>query len=274
MPELPEVETIVRSLRPMITGKRVESVEVGYTPIIGYPDVETFAAELIGREVEQVRRRGKYIVIEVTGGDLLVTHLRMSGRLIFTSSEIEKDKHTHVVINFEDGTQLRFVEIRKFGRMFLIPASDPEKAGGFATLGPEPLEMSLEEFKAQIAGKKTKIKPLILNQEIVAGIGNIYADEALFLSKLHPERLADTLSEEDKETLYHAIQQVLTTGIQNRGTSKRDYVDGFGMAGENQNHLKVYGREKEKCYLCGTEILRIQVGGRSSHFCPNCQPLR
>ena len=274
MPELPEVETIVRSLRPMITGQRIESVEVTYTPLVGYPDAETFALELIGREVLAVRRRGKYIVIEVTGGDLLVTHLRMSGRLIFTERETPMDKHTHIVINFASGMQLRFVEIRKFGRMFLIPANEPEKAGGFATLGPEPLEVSLEDFKAQIAGKKTKIKAVILNQETVAGIGNIYADEALFLSKLHPERFADTLSEEDKERLYRAIQEVLSTGIKNRGTSKRDYVDGFGEKGENQNHLKVYGREKEKCYLCGTEILRIQVGGRSSHYCPVCQPAK
>lgn len=271
MPELPEVETIVRSLRPMITGKTITAVEIGYTPIIGYPDAETFAAELVGRTIHAVQRRGKYIIMEVTGDELLITHLRMSGRLMYTPKEAEVVKHTHVIITFDDDHQLRFVETRKFGRMFLIPKGDLAQAGGFATLGPEPLETTAEEFKARIAGKTTKIKPLILNQEILAGIGNIYADEALFMSQIHPERSADTLQDEEKDALFTAIQAVLQKGIENRGTSKRDYVDGFGQVGGNQNHLQVYGREGEKCYLCGTAILRIQVGGRSSHVCPHCQ---
>lgn len=273
MPELPEVETIVRSLRPKLEGKMIAGVEIGYSPIIGYPDAETFAAELIGRTIQVVKRRGKYIVMEVTGEELLITHLRMSGRLIYTEADHEVEKHTHVIITLDDGHQLRFVEVRKFGRMFLLAKNDLRQAGGFAALGPEPLELSFAAFQNQIAEKTTKIKPLILNQEILAGIGNIYADEALFLSKLHPERQAHTLSTEDQEQLYHAIQHVLRQGIENRGTSKRDYVDGFGEVGGNQNHLQVYGREGEKCNLCGTVIVRIQVGGRSSHVCLNCQPL-
>ncbi|MCK4259291.1 MAG: bifunctional DNA-formamidopyrimidine glycosylase/DNA-(apurinic or apyrimidinic site) lyase [Halanaerobiales bacterium] len=271
MPELPEVETIVRSLRPMITGKEIVDVEIGYSPIIGYPDAETFAAELLGRKIESVRRRGKYIVLEVTGDDLLLTHLRMSGRLIYVSKDVEVEKHTHVIISFNDNHQLRFVEVRKFGRMFLISKDNPEKAGGFATLGPEPLEITLEDFILRLEGKKGKIKPLILKQEFLAGIGNIYADEALFLSKIHPERIVDTLTHEEKVLLFQAIQEVLTIGINNRGTSKRDYVDAFGKKGSNQNQLKVYGREGEKCKVCGSEIKRIKVGGRSSHYCPKCQ---
>lgn len=271
MPELPEVETIVRSLRPMLTGKTISAVEIGYTPIIGCPDAETFAAELVGRTIDTVQRRGKYIVMEVTGDELLITHLRMSGRLIYTAKETPVEKHTHVIITFADDHQLRFVEVRKFGRMFLIPKGDPAKAGGFAALGPEPLETTAEVFRRAVSGKRSKIKPLILNQEVLAGIGNIYADEALFHSRLHPEREADTLRDEELDALFAAIQYVLRKGIENRGTSKRDYVDGLGQLGGNQNHLQVYGREGEKCYLCGTAILRIQVGGRSSHLCPHCQ---
>ncbi|AZR73722.1 DNA-formamidopyrimidine glycosylase [Anoxybacter fermentans] len=272
MPELPEVETIVRSLRPMITGKKVVGVDVRYAPIIGYPAAETFANKLVGKKIEEIRRRGKYIVMEVTGGELLITHLKMSGRLIYVPQETKVEKHTHVIISLNDNHELRFIEVRKFGRMFLIPENQLEKAGGFATLGPEPLKMTMDEFKAGLKNRKGKIKSLLLNQEFIAGVGNIYADEALFLSKIHPERTVDTLSEEEKELLFSAIQQVLNIGIENRGTTKRDYVDAFGQAGKNQNYLKVYGREGEKCYTCGTEILRIKVGGRSSHYCPNCQP--
>ncbi len=271
MPELPEVETIVRSLRPLLTGREIVDVKVTYDPIIGYPDKETFAAELPGRQIETVGRRGKYIVIYLVGNELLVTHLRMSGKLIYIENAAEIDKHTHVVISLDNGYQLRFVEIRKFGRMYLIPKTAPQKAGGFANLGPEPLEMSEEEFLQAMEKKKTRIKPLILKQEFIAGIGNIYADEALFLSKIHPERTADTLNLEDKKLLFKAIQQVLLQGIENRGTTRRDYVDSFGESGNNQNYLNVYGLEGEPCKNCGTPILRIQVGGRSSHYCPNCQ---
>lgn len=272
MPELPEVETIVRSLRPMIVDRVVKKVKVNYPPIIGYPDMETFVQELIGRKIEAIKRRGKYIVVELTGFDLLLTHLRMSGKLVYTAKTTKQEKHTHVVIDFENDHQLRFIEIRKFGRMYLIPETEPEKAGGYATLGPEPLEMQESEFIERLSTKTTRIKPLILDQKFIAGIGNIYVDEALFLSKIHPEQAADTLSHSKKKDLFAAIQKVLKIGIENRGTSKRDYVDGFGETGENQKYLKVYGRAGEKCYLCGSEILRIKVGGRSSHICPNCQP--
>lgn len=271
MPELPEVETIVRSLRPMLEGKEIQKVEIGYSPIIEYPDAETFAAELIGRKIEKVDRRGKYIVIDVTGDELLITHLRMSGRLVYLHKDAEVEKHTHVIISLDDDHQLRFIEVRKFGRMFLIPKDELAKAKGFATLGPEPLEMTFEEFNQRLIGRRTKIKPLVLNQEFIAGVGNIYVDEALFLSQIHPEQTADTLSLEKKQKLFQAIQDVLRKGIKNRGTSKRDYVDGFGQVGGNQEYLKVYGREGENCYICGSEIIRIKVGGRSSHLCPECQ---
>lgn len=274
MPELPEVETIVRSLRPMLTGKKIIDVEVGYAPIIGYPEAEPeeFAAELEGREIEEVRRRGKYIVIEVSGDELLITHLRMSGQLIYTEKDKEIDKHTHVIISLDDGHQLRFIEVRKFGRMFLIPEDEPEKAKGFATLGPEPLEMTIEEFKEALEGRSGMIKPLLLNQKFIAGIGNIYVDEALFISGIHPIRKANTLTDREEELLFAAIRQVLLKGIKNRGTTKSDYVDAFGNAGENQNSLQVYGREGENCTKCGQELVKMKVGGRGTHYCPNCQP--
>lgn len=272
MPELPEVETIVRSLRPMITGKEIVDVTINYPPIIGYPDSESFQLELIGRKIEQVSRRGKYIVMEVTGDELLVTHLRMSGKLFYVENDVPIKKHTHVIITFLDQSQLRFVEVRKFGRMFLLSKSNLVQAGGYVTLGPEPLEMTEENFLAKLENKRTKIKPLLLKQEFIAGIGNIYADEALFLSKLHPERTADTLTLPEKRRLFKSIREVLLRGIENRGTTKRDYVDSFGETGQNQNYLNVYGREGEECKVCGTFVLRIKVGGRSSHHCPHCQP--
>lgn len=272
MPELPEVETIVRSLRPIITGKEIVEVMINYPPIIGYPDSESFRLELIGRKIEQVSRRGKYIVMEVTGGELLVTHLRMSGKLFYVLKDVPVKKHTHVVITFSDESQLRFVEVRKFGRMFLISENNLAQAGGYVTLGPEPLEMTEENFLEKLENKRTKIKPLLLKQEFIAGIGNIYADEALFLSKLHPERTADTLTLLEKRRLFKSIREVLLRGIENRGTTKRDYVDSFGETGQNQNYLNVYGREGEECKICGTFILRSKVGGRSSHHCPHCQP--
>lgn len=271
MPELPEVETIVRSLAPRITDKEIRDVEISYPPIIGYPDSETFRAELVGRKIQQVKRRGKYIVIQVTGGELLITHLRMSGKLFYTQKDLSVDKHTHVIITFTDDSQLRFVEVRKFGRMFLLSQDDLTKAGGFVTLGPEPLELTEEIFLKKMEDQRTKIKPLILKQEFIAGIGNIYADEALFLSRIHPERGADTLTLDEKKQLFTSIQEVLLRGIENRGTTRRDYVDSLGETGQNQNYLNVYGREGEACKICGSFILRIKVGGRSSHHCPHCQ---
>lgn len=273
MPELPEVETIRRSLQDKIKGKTLTGVEVFLDKMVKSFDVESLDAKLNGRKITRLDRRGKYLIIHLSGGLAMVIHLRMTGQLLYCSPEQETPKHTHVVFHFNDERELRFVDQRQFGKVQLVPVKELNTVSGLKTLGVEPLsdDFTREYIKRELKNKRTKIKSLLLDQTFIAGIGNIYADEALYRSMIHPERVASALNTRETARLFLAIKEVLIEGIDNRGTSIKDYIDGDGVQGTNQGNLRVYGRNGEPCDKCGKIIEKISVGGRSSHFCPKCQ---
>ena len=275
MPELPEVETIRRSLEEKIKGKTLVGVEVFLEKMFKGTASEDPEAGINGRKINSIERRGKYLIIHLTGGMAMVIHLRMTGQLMYCTPEQEKAKHTHVIFQLNDKCELRFADQRQFGKVQLIPEKELDTISGLKTLGVEPLstKFTREWFKKGLRNRRTKVKPLLLDQTFVAGIGNIYADEALFRAKVNPERVAATLSHREVSNLFIAIRDVLEEGIDNKGTSIKDYVDGEGHQGNNQNNLKVYGRNGEPCIKCGKPVEKKVIGGRSSHFCPKCQKL-
>lgn len=274
MPELPEVETVARSLRQPLTGRTFVGATVRWAPILALPKGqdagEEFQRRLTGRHVASVGRRGKYVVIALDEGYLLI-HLKMSGRLQVVPCHQPTDKHIQALFDLDDGQQLRFRDVRKFGRIYLVDR--PERVT--AMLGPEPLDADLDlaEFRRLLARRSGRLKSLLLNQSFLAGLGNIYADESLFRARLHPLRRAASLTGEEQERLYHAFRTILEEAIADQGTTLSDggYVDAEGQAGRHQERLAVYRREGEPCPQCQTPIARMIVGGRSSHFCPCCQ---
>lgn len=275
MPELPEVETVRRSLEEKLKGKTFIDVEVFLEKMFKGVAPEQAAEHLKGKRINGIDRRGKYLIINLTGGAALVIHLRMTGQLLYCPPEQERAKHTHIIFHLNNNCQLRFADQRQFGKIHLVSARELENLAGLKDLGVEPLSdgFTRELFKKELKKRRTKIKPLLLDQTFVAGIGNIYADEALFRAMLNPERVASSLNQREASRLYLAIKEVLVEGIENKGTSIKDYVDGNGNQGGNQFNLRVYGREGEPCVKCGRIIERKVIGGRSSHFCPKCQKL-
>ncbi|MGM0602926.1 MAG: bifunctional DNA-formamidopyrimidine glycosylase/DNA-(apurinic or apyrimidinic site) lyase [Bacillota bacterium] len=273
MPELPEVETVVKGLRPLIKDRRITAVTISEKKIIAYPEVDKFKKEVTNRKIEDISRRGKYIVIHLENDRELIIHLRMTGKLLVKECEKFRDKHTHVIFHLNDEQELRFNNIRKFGRIYLINADQPEKAGGYAELGPEPLsdDLSLNGFKDMFKNRRGVIKSLLMNQKFIAGIGNIYADEILFRSGLDPERKADTLTESEIEKIYSNMREILKKGIIYGGTTFSDYVNAFGEKGSFQEELQIYQKEGEECRRCGSIIEKKRVGGRGTYFCPGCQ---
>ena len=273
MPELPEVETVRRSLEPLVQGHSISEAEVYYGKIIKYPSVQAFLQQLKAQKIKGIRRRGKYLIFELSHEQLLIFHLRMTGRITAVKRETEVAKHTHLVIRLSNGLDLRFADIRKFGTVYLLNCGEECKVNGLFTLGPEPLgeEFSLSYLKEQIKGKKTAIKSFLLNQTKIAGIGNIYADEILFAARLNPGRKLDTLNDNEIEALHLAVRKKLLEGIKYRGTSFKDYVDGLGEKGEYQKRLQVYGRAGERCSRCGAALEKKVVAGRGTVYCPHCQ---
>jgi len=269
MPELPEVETVVRDLCPCLVGRTFADVQVRWAGTIRNPTPEAFAAQLAGRRILDLARRGKYIIMTLSEGWYLLLHLRMSGQLFLGEPVPERQRHVRLVFYFDDGSCLYFVDQRKFGRVYLT--RDPAEVIG--KLGPEPLgeDFSLQAFTDMIRRRKGLIKPLLLNQFLIAGIGNIYADEALFAAGIHPCRRAHTLTAEETGRLYDAVRQVLQQGIANHGTTLDSFSDAHGRAGSNQQSLTVFRRTDKACPCCGAPIERIVVGGRGTHYCARCQ---
>jgi formamidopyrimidine-DNA glycosylase len=270
MPELPEVETVARSLGPHLTGAVLTGAEVSWPRMVGCPDAAVLSAMLAGRRVQGVGRRGKYVVLSLDRGYLLF-HLKMSGRLKVTDATEPAGPHLRAVFPLADGRQLRFEDARKFGRIYLVEQLERVTA----PLGPEPLsdELSPEEFQRLLARRSGRVKSLLLNQEFLAGLGNIYADEVLFAARLHPLRLARSLTPEEQQRLYQAIRTVLARAVASGGTTLRDrsFLNPEGHAGAFQEEVAVYGRAGDPCPRCGEPIERIVIGGRSAHFCPHCQ---
>lgn len=266
MPELPEVETIVRSLRrEALPGRTITQVTVGWPPMIQRSPLNVLT-ELPGRSIQQVDRRGKYIVFPLSRGVTLLLHLKMSGRVYICPSDAPPDPYTRVTFALDDGREMRFRDPRKFGRVYLTP----DVALVLGHLGPEPLAegFTAEAFLERIKGRRGMIKPLLMNQSFLAGIGNIYADEALFHARIHPRRRAETLSAEEKHALYDAIRRVLMRSIERQGAT---LADGMYHGGSFQNDFCVYSRAGQSCPVCGHAIERIKIGQRSSYFCPICQ---
>lgn len=271
MPELPEVETIANGLRqgregePSLPGKRIESARVLWARTIAEPSAEEFELRIAGQVIESIGRRAKYLRFQLSQDHLLV-HLRMSGDLLVESDSVPLAPHHRLVLNLDGGYRLAFNDTRKFGRVWLT--RQPEQVLG--KLGPEPLDLALDAagFHRRLHASRRQLKPLLLDQGFIAGLGNIYADESLFLSKLHPLKLSNTLTLEQAALLLENIRNVLQEGIHRHGAS----IDWVYRGGDFQNYFRVYQRTGKACPRCGTEVARITVGQRGTHFCPSCQP--
>lgn len=272
MPEMPEVEQVKRTLAPHIEGKKILAVDVMLGRLIKYPSPEEFVAGLVGKTIKHVGRKGKYLVLETAPGQQLIVHLRMTGALIAQKSDAPAPPYAKIKFTLSEGVTMWFTDIRTFGTLYLVTNNDTY-IEGYATLGPEPLSAGFNvEYLAPLAKKSRKaIKTFILDQHVIAGLGNIYADECLALAGILPMRVASSLSNEEIEKLCEAINSVIAQGIKNRGTTFRDYKDGEGNKGENQNHLLVYSRAGKPCKKCGRTLVQTKIGGRGSVYCENCQ---
>lgn len=271
MPEMPEVEVIVGGLRRQVVGETIRHVRVRWPRSIDRPDAEAFATRLRGRTVREVRRRGKFVIMGLSQGCLLI-HLRMTGQLLVcggADETLEEDKHVHVIISFASGRILYFRDIRKFGRFYLVDEAD-EIVGD---LGPEPLakEFTVGTLIRLFKGRRAQIKSLLLDQHVLAGLGNIYTDESLWKARLHPCRPVNDLDVEEMERLHSSIRQVLRAAVKDRGTTLENYRDADGKRGRHQERLAVYGREGEACPRCGQAVERDKVAGRGTYYCPACQ---
>ncbi|MGB6894962.1 MAG: bifunctional DNA-formamidopyrimidine glycosylase/DNA-(apurinic or apyrimidinic site) lyase [Dehalococcoidia bacterium] len=276
MPELPEVETLRRDLRERVLGRTF--VEVWVSPeaarLVQGQSPEEFRQALVGRRIEDIGRRGKYLDFNLSDGQHLVVHRRMSGNFLHRRNGAAPDPYLRALFRLDDGSELRYCDMRKFGSMWLV--ADP--ATVLAGLGPEPLEPDFTpaELERRVGHRAASIKAVLLDQRTIAGLGNLYSDEALFAARIHPQRPARSLSSEEIRRLHGGIVAALEQGLRNRGsslgTTLRDHVNLDGMPGRNQDRVQVFQRTGEPCYTCGTPIERIRVGGRSTHFCPRCQP--
>src|SRR5207302_9194572 len=292
MPELPEVETIARGLASRVTGDLIESVWLGSKPEPLKSPAAAIVDTLEGRRIAGVRRVGKHIVVDLATDrrrsrssrssrkrhsalvdqgrstqtdSQWIVHLGMTGQFIVCSAAAEIAKHTHAIVKLASGRELRFVDPRRFGRLSV------SSNGEFATVGSEPLEVEWERFLSLFRGRKTPIKSALLNQKLLRGVGNIYADESLFRARIRPTRRAASLTREQLSRLYAAVQEVLKEAIARGGSSISDYVDAEGEEGSFQMQHRVYGREGEQCLVCKTPIKRVIIAGRSSHYCRKCQ---
>jgi formamidopyrimidine-DNA glycosylase len=277
MPELPEVETVVRDLRAAgLPGLTIRHVAVHWPATLGGQSVRDFRERIEGRLIRSLERRGKYIVAGLSGGWTLLIHLRMTGQFRLAALAEPRGKHEHLLLTLDDGRQLRYVDTRKFGRWRLVKGD----AGPLAGLGPEPLspQFTAARLRESLAGRSGMLKPLLLNQRIVAGLGNIYVDEALWEAGLHPTQSAAALGARDWPRLHAAIRLVLRRGIRARGTTLgggRTNFRGLGeREGNNQRSLRVFRRTGQACPRCGTAIQRLRVAQRSSHVCPKCQRVK
>ena len=266
MPELPEVETIKRELEKAVLGKKITKVSIINPKVIKEPSPKEFQRQIPGSTIKNILRKAKLLIFELSSGKFLAIHLKMSGQLIYPG---KNSKLTRIIFYLSNGKTLDFNDGRLFAELRLV--SDWQKLKFIQSLGPEPFDLSCEHFKKMLASKKTKIKPLLLDQTFVSGIGNIYANEALFRAKIHPARPANSLSEKEKESLFTEIKETLKEAIAHKGSSVDQYVQLSGEDGGYAKYHKVYDREKQPCLKCKTPIQRISLGGRGTYFCPHCQ---
>jgi formamidopyrimidine-DNA glycosylase len=283
MPELPEVETVARDLRPRMVGATISGARVAWARTLRSADPGSFVAGVVGRTIETVGRRAKLLVVGLSGDRAITIHLKMTGQLFVVPSGVPVDPYVRLVLELADGREIRFRDIRKFGKVGLYEVDRAsgelvEERGGaavFAGIGPEPLDeaFTVRAFRRRLRTRRGRLKPLLLDQSFLAGVGNIYADEALWAARLHPLRPAVTLRPPDERRLYEAIRQILAEAVDRRGSSIDDYTapDGDGLM---QERLQVYQRTGAPCPRCGRPIRRMVVGARATHFCSWCQRLR
>lgn len=296
MPELPEVETVARDLHGAVAGATIRSATVHWDRTIRHPQPpERFAAEIAGATIRRVSRRAKTVLVHFEDGRVMTVALRMTGALLVAPQGTPPDPYVRVAFDLDDGRELRYRDVRKFGRIGLWPGGGLRSVGAgrgarsrrvaeggrsyrigevFSGHGPEPLSggFTVERLKERLARRSARLKTLLLDQSFIAGVGNIYADEALWRARLNPLRAADTLEDDEIKRLHRSIRRVLRQGIANRGSSFSDYVGTDGQPGENAERLMVYRRTDQPCYRCGKPIRRIVVAQRSAHYCPRCQP--
>ncbi|MBT2735866.1 DNA-formamidopyrimidine glycosylase [Bacillus sp. ISL-7] len=275
MPELPEVETIRKTLKRLVVNKTIKDITVFWPKIIKSPlEVEQFVDALAGETIVDVGRRGKFLII-YTDHFAIVSHLRMEGKYGLYPKEEPFDKHTHVLFHFTDGTELRYRDVRKFGTMHLYKKGDEFLTEPLIGLGPEPFsdEFTVEYLTKKVEKTNRKIKTALLDQKLFVGLGNIYVDEALFRAGIHPERIANTLNKNELALLHREIVATLSEAVKKGGSTIRSYVNSQGEIGMFQLELYAYGRKGEECKRCGTPLEKTTVGGRGTHYCPQCQKI-
>ncbi len=273
MPELPEVETIVADLRPHLTGRTIVRCELSFPKIVRHPEPEVFVDGVVGMRIESVGRRGKYILIGLGEGLLLVVHLGMTGQLRLVDEATPLANHTHAVFFLDDGRQLRYRDPRRFGRLLLGTQEALISSKKMPLLGPEPIdpEFAADDFYRRLRKRRTALKAVLLDQGAIAGVGNIYADESLHRAGLRPDRLAGSLSRKSARRLQDSLRESLESAIKNRGSSVDTYRDAWGEMGGQQEQLLVYGRAGEPCMTCGRPLRSMRIAGRTTVFCTRCQ---
>lgn len=272
MPELPEVETVKENLKKRLINTKINDVKVLYNNIIAYPDTNTFEKTLKNKKVKDITRRGKFIIFDLEDYYLL-SHLRMEGKYFIKNKNDQINKHEHVIFNLDNNQELRYMDTRKFGKMFLIQKENIDTIGPLKELGLEPFDKKLTPnyLKEKIKNKIIPIKTVLLDQSIIAGIGNIYADEILFLSHVNPLKKSNTLKEKELNNIIKSTKEVLNKAIAKGGTTIHTYTSVDGIKGTYQDSLFVHNKEKELCKVCQTQIKKIKVGGRGTYYCPHCQ---
>lgn len=272
MPEKPEVITVARKLEKRLIGRKITSVEVYHDNMIDYPKINEFKKRIINQKIYSITTRGKWI--EMTLDDyFLLFHLRMEGKFFFRTKQDERNKHEHVIFNLDNDEQLRFADVRKFGKVMLIEKNKINTMKPYTELGLEPWDKLLTKdyLKEKYKNKTLPIKSVLLDQSIITGIGNIYADEILFLSRINPLTKAKDLTDKNRQDIIDNTIKVLDKAIEEGGTTIRSYTSEEGVTGLFQNNLNVHQRAKEKCHVCNSEIIKIKVGGRGTYYCPKCQ---
>ncbi|MEQ6375692.1 DNA-formamidopyrimidine glycosylase [Bacillaceae bacterium S4-13-58] len=273
MPELPEVEAVRQTLKKLVISKKIQDVSVLWPNIVRQPDDKNeFISLLKGQTIIDIHRRGKFLIFELEDV-VLVSHLRMEGKYLVMSSSEEKDAYTHILFHFEDGTDLRYRDVRKFGTMEIFPKGLENTLPPLNGLGPEPLgkELTVSYLEHKLRKTSRVIKQVLLDQSVIAGLGNIYVDEVLFQSQIHPTRKASSLTTKEISQLVKAIKDVIQRAIEHGGSTIRTYVNSQGKKGSYQDYLLVYGKKEEPCSRCGHPIEKIKVAQRGTHFCPVCQ---
>lgn len=275
MPELPEVEAIRRVLEPQIKGLMIRQATVDRPEVIAYPAANEFCSRLTGQVFDRITRRGKFLVIWLKSGGRIIIHLRMTGCLLLTPADCPEEKHTHMVLRLDHGKELRFSDARRFGRLWLLDKEEADPYSGIENLGKEPFDADFTgEYLSDRLGKRKKaIKECLLDQRVIAGIGNIYSDEILYAARIYPARPANSLTSEDWNRLAEVITEQLSFFVQKNDMTLEEYLETRGRDYRNTPYLQVYGQEGKPCPACGTALCRMVIGGRSSIFCPCCQTL-